>query len=145
MIDTDSAMKSHLGNISRMMGHDVGKYQYILNSNELLKSYYESKHDLPYPLRKETKRDRYIYNAEGLQKDIIDIVNNAIKEAEQELANMISDDIVNMVYDKLNGVVGTANAKTKVTSKATSIFASALARGIMNGLTKVYDEMTDPN
>ena len=145
MIDTDSAMKSHLGNLSRAVGHDVGKYQYILTSNELLKSYYESKHDLPYPLRKETKRDRYIYNAEGLQKDIIDIVNNAIKEAEQELANMVSDDIVNMVYDKLNGVVGTANAKTKATSKATSIFASALARGIMNGLTKVYDEMTDPN
>ena len=145
MIDTDSAMKSHLGNLSRALGHDVGKYQYILNSNDVLKSYYESKKDLPYPLRKETKRDRYIYNSDGLQKDLIDIVNNAMMDAEKELSNMVSDDIVNMVYNKMNGIVGAASSSKSTTNKTAAAFGKALANSLMSNLSKIYDELSDPN
>jgi hypothetical protein len=146
MIDINSAMQSHIGNLHRAVGTDgSGKYSYLLTSNDVLKSYYESKKDLPYPLRKEVKRDRYIYNADGLQKDLIEIVNNAIQEAEKELSNLVSDDIVNMVYDKINGVVGAVSNKTKATSKAAAIFGRTLAKSLMNGLSKIYNDITNPN
>lgn len=147
MIDTNSIMQNHIGNLHRAVGTDgSGKYSYILSSNDLLKSYYNSKKDLAYSLRKEVKRDRYIYNADGLQKDIADMVNEEIQKAEKEFVDMVSTDIVNAVYAQINGAVSAVNGKgsTKVnTSKAASTFGKVLARGLISGLSKIFSSMMD--
>ncbi len=148
MIDTNNAMQQHIGNLHRAVGTDgSGKYSYILSSDELLKSYYDSKKDLPYALRKETKRDRYICNADGLQKDLLDLCNAAIQNASKEMSDIVSDDIVNAVYAKINGAVSAAGVKGTTTnnSKAASMFGRALAKGLVGGLSKIIDDITNPN
>ena len=140
-MDTNSIMQNHIGNLHRAVGTDgSGKYSYILSSNDLLKSYYNSKKDLAYSLRKEVKRDRYIYNAEGLQKDIFNLVNDVLQDVEKPLANMIAFDIINAV----NTSVGAAAAKgTSRFDKVTATFSKAFARGVIGGLTKIIDSMFD--
>ena len=145
MISYDDAFISHLGNLSRAIGHDVGKYEYILSSNQLLKSYYESKKDLPYPMRKEVKRDRYIYNADGLQKDLTDLVNDVLESEEKRISDIVSDDIVNMVYEKINGVVGAASGSNKSTSKTYSMIGAMAARSIINGISAIMDDIRNPD
>jgi len=142
MTNINSAMQGHIGNLQRAVGNDgsYGKYSYIISSNELLKSFYNSKKDLSYPLRKEVKRDRYIYNADGLQKDLVNLVNDVLQDVEKPFANMIASDIIAAV----NTSVGAAAAKgTSSSSKAAALFSKAFAKGIFGGLTKIIDSMFD--
>jgi hypothetical protein len=140
----NSIMQQHIGNMHRAVGAngDYGKYSYILTSDDLLKSYYDSKKDLPYSLRKETKRDRYIYNSDGLQKDLIDMVNEEIQKAEKEFIEMVSSDLVNAIYAQIDGAVGAVAASTNVnTSKAASTFSKALAKGLVGGFSRIINNM----
>ena len=65
------AMRRHLNNLSRQVGGDVtDKYRFITSSDELYKSFMESKADLRYALKKETKRDSECANNKKGRKNI---------------------------------------------------------------------------
>ena len=155
MLDKDFIMKQHLGNISRQVGRDVAKkYNYILSQEELERSYWESMHDLAYELKKEVSRDRYVFNAKGMEKEINRICQEAIAAASKEMAEMVAEDVAEEVAAQLNGLVQTGSGQIVLggggsrrsgrSSGASSRFAQQLAKGLVKGVSKLVDEMIDP-
>jgi len=103
------AMRRHLNNLSRQVGGDVtDKYRFITSSDELYKSFMESKADLRYALKKETKRDRYIVmNSEALSRSIQEACAQALESASEPLGQYIEG----LAYDIFSGF-GTVSIKS---------------------------------
>jgi hypothetical protein len=73
------------------------------------------------------------------------MVTEEIEKAEKELVNMVSTDIINVIYAQINGAVGVPGTKNNVIkSKAASTFGRILAKGLVGGLSKIIDKMSDP-
>ena len=141
--DVDSAMDSHFNNLSRLAGRDVrNRYEYIMTSDNLLKSFVEARRDLQYPLRKEVKRDRYILNAQALEKALEEAINKALTEVEKgmtEVANNTVDDVVTA----LNGITTSGNkfvAKPIKRSFAADI-GKMFGKAIAKSTAKIFSDM----
>lgn len=152
-MDYQNIMQRHLGNMSRQVGYDVSnKYNYIINQSDLVNSYLQMRNDLKYPLMMDSKyRRAIIYNKQGLEKKITDMVNECIIANIKELEKMIEEDIGNDIESMLNGLVQAANGtvtlgkpNNKSGSSATNRFANALAKGLVKGVGKIIDDMTNP-
>ena len=152
-MNTDDIMRHHLGNISRQVGHDVSKrYSYIVNQDDLTNAWLQMHNDLGYPLMMDSKYHRAIvYNKQGLEKQIAQMVNDCIIADIKELERMVAEDIGNDIESMLNGLVQSANgtitlgkASSRSGGSATNKFASALAKGLVKGVSKIIDDMTNP-
>ena len=111
----DGAMRRHLNNLSRQVGGDVtDRYRFITSSDELYKSFMESKADLRYALKKETKRDRYVVmNSEALSRSIQEACAQALESASEPLGQYIEG----LAYDIFSGF-GSVSATTKKSSNS---------------------------
>ena len=110
-MDINSAMQRHLGTIAVQQGYGTGSsYSYILNQEDLTNAYLQMRNDLGYPLMVDSKyRRAIVYNKEGLEKQIENMINNCIIANIQELEKMVAEDIVNDITSQLNGLSQAAN------------------------------------
>lgn len=152
-MDYNSAIQRHLGNISRQVGHDISKrYSYIVSQDDLTNAWLQMHNDLGYPLMMDSKYHRAIvYNKQGLEKQIAQMVNDCIIANIKELESMVAEDIGKDIESMLNGLVQAANGtvtlgKTSSRSGGSAInrFTSALVKGLVKGVGKIIDDMTNP-
>lgn len=143
----NNAINNHLNNLSRLAGRDVtNRYEYIMTSNDLLKSFIEAKRDLTYPLRKEVKRDRYILNAESLEKALEEAINKALTEVEKGMTD-VANNTVNDVVSALNNITTSGNKfiakpiKRSFAADVGKMFIKSLAKNT----AKIFNDMMNIN
>ena len=141
-----NAMNKHLGNISRAVGHDVtNKYNYIISSDDLTNAYVKMKDELGYPLMLDSKyRRAIVYNKKGLEKKIRETIDKSIINNIMLLDRMVVEDIVT----QLNGITQSSNGKmiigkTSVSNNTMNLFSNALVKGLVSGVGKIIDDITD--
>jgi len=116
-----------------------GKYTFIADTSDLYNSFVSSHRDLSYPLRKEVKRDRYILNGQGLQKDIEKVVDEALEKAATPLIDLVSTDIANEAYSKLYDIHNGVQHKSQ-TNKLGTMLGRVLGKSLVEGITKILDD-----
>ncbi len=116
-----------------------GKYTFIADTSDLYNSFVSSHRDLSYPLRKEVKRDRYILNGQGLQKDIEKVVDEALEKAATPLIDLVSTDIANEAYSKLYDIHNGVQHKSQ-TNKLGAMLGRVLGKSLVEGITKILDD-----
>ena len=137
-------MDRHIRNMRVMAGKPAtsGKYDFVISSNDIVKRYYESKKDLMYSLKKEVSRDRFVANSEGLQKTIIQTVSEVLEQEMDEIAEVISQDVIYRVETAFNGGGNANNIKSmkkSYMSRLGAMLGRALAKipfNIMKELDK---------
>ena len=108
-------MENHLKNLAVLSGNDeITRYEYILSQNQLYKAYFNSRRDLRYALRKEVKRDRYIENIEGLEKNLQKEIMNIIMQGSDAIADMVTSDMVNSINSAIGGGASVKNSTFEV-------------------------------
>ena len=115
------------------------KYPFIADTTDLYNSFVSSHRDLSYPLRKEVKRDRYILNSQGLQKDIEKVVDEALQKAATPLIEIVSTDIANEAYSKLYNIHNGIKHTSKINSLG-SMLGKLLGKSIVEGRTGLLKE-----
>lgn len=115
------------------------KYTFIADTTDLYNSFVSSHRDLSYPLRKEVKRDRYILNSQGLQKDIEKVVDEALQKAATPLIEIVSTDIANEAYSKLYNIHNGIKHTSKINSLG-SMLGKLLGKSIVEGITGLLKE-----
>lgn len=115
------------------------KYTFIADTTDLYNSFVFSHRDLSYPLRKEVKRDRYILNSQGLQKDIEKVVDEALQKAATPLIDLVSTDIANEAYSKLEDIHNGVKHTSKINSLG-SMLGKVLGKSIVEGVTGLLKE-----
>ena len=130
----------HIGNISRLIGHDVsGKYSYIVSESDLINAYLQMRNDLGYPLMLESRyRRAIVYNKQGLEQQIQSMIANCINESSKDLTDVVVADIINQLNYSLSGNKTSGNS-TNVGALAGNIFGKGLVKGISN----IIDDITD--
>ena len=154
-IDRKGAMSRHQNKLSNITGNDVSRrYSYILTGNDLLNAYLNSKKDLNYALRKEVKRDRFVLNSKGLQKELEELCKKALDSASQGFSQVIAADTVNEVAKQLNGLVQLSNGKVVFSgskvgasnsgrNSAAAQMTKAFTQGVMSGLSGIVEDILD--
>lgn len=154
-IDRKSVISRHQNNLSNITGNDVSRrYSYILTGNDLLNAYLNSKKDLNYALRKEVKRDRFVLNSKGLQKELEELCRKALDSASQGFSQVIAADTVNEVAKQLNGLVQLSNGKVVFSgskvgasnsgrNSAAAQMTKAFTQGVMSGLSGIVEDILD--
>ena len=143
-------MKAHLNNIKRAVGSRGIEYEYILNTDDLTRAWMEARKDLNYALRKEVKRDRYVLNTEGLQRDLEKALTQAINEASDQLHQMVLNDLIPDIERTLNLItVQNGQFKAPPIPKRRSSWASQLGKmlgkAIAKSTVKIFEDMTKPD
>lgn len=119
----------------------IDKYTLIADTTDLYNSFVSSHRDLSYPLRKEVKRDRYILNSQGLQKDIEKVVDEALQKAATPLIDLVSTDIANEAYSKLEDIHNGVGIKhTSRINSLGSMLGKVLGKSIVEGVTGLLKE-----
>ncbi len=116
-----------------------GKYTFIADTTDLYNSFVSSHRDLSYPLRKEVKRDRYILNSQGLQKDIEKVVDESLQKAVEPLIDLVSTDIANEAYSKLYDIHNGITHKSQ-TNKLGAMLGRVLGKSLVEGITHILDD-----
>lgn len=117
----------------------ASKYMLITDTNDIYNSFVSAHRDLSYPLRKEVKRDRYILNSQGLQKDIEKVVDKALQKAATPLIDLVSTDIANEAYSKLEDIHNGVKHTSKINSLG-SMLGKLLGKSIVEGITGLLKE-----
>ena len=144
-MSVNTANKRHLGNISRLVGHNVNnKYDYIITGNDLINAWVQMHNDLGYPLKVDSKyRRTIIYNKQGLEKQIQEMIKQCIEETSKDIVGVIMADIVT----EFNNITQTANGQFVTGGKGnkqgiSSLFTSSLSKGLVNGFFGILDDIT---
>ena len=137
-MSVNTANKRHLGNISRLVGHNVNnKYDYIITGNDLINAWVQMHNDLGYPLKVDSKyRRTIVYNKQGFRKT--DPRNDKAmyrKKTSKDIVGVIMADIVT----EFNNITQTANGQFVTGGKGnkqgiSSLFTSSLSKGLVNGV-----------
>lgn len=117
----------------------TSRYTFIADTTDLYNSLIYSHRDLSYPLRKEVKRDRYILNSQGLQKDIEKVVDEALEKAATPLIDLVSTEIANEVYSKLEDIHNGVKHTSHINSLG-SMLGKVLGKSIVEGVTGLLKE-----
>lgn len=115
------------------------KYTFITSTNDIYNNFVSAHRDLSYPLRKEVKRDRYILNSQGLQKDIEKVVDEALEKAAIPLIDLVSTEIANEAYSKLEDIHNGVKHTSKINSLG-SMLGKILGKSIVEGVTGLLKE-----
>lgn len=115
------------------------RYTFIADTTDLYNSFVYSHRDLSYPLRKEVKRDRYILNSQGLQKDIEKVIDEALEKAATPLIDLVSTEIANEAYNKLYDIHNGIKHTSKINSLG-SMLGKVLGKSIVEGITGLLKE-----
>ena len=115
------------------------RYTFIADTTDLYNSFVSSHRDLSYPLKKEVKRDRYILNSQGLQKDIEKVVDEALQKAAIPLIDLVSTDIANEAYSKLEDIHNGIRHTSKINSLG-SMLGKIAGKSIVEGITGLLKE-----
>ncbi len=119
----------------------ASKYMFITSTDDIFDNFISSHKDLSYPLRKEVKRDRYILNSQGLQKDIEKVVDEALQKAATPLVDLVSTEIANEAYSKLYDIHNGAGIKhTSQINNLGHMLGKALGKSIVEGVTGLLKE-----
>lgn len=141
-------MRNHIGNINRVAGNSGtgSRYEFIMSQDDLMRAYFQSHRDLAYNLRKEVKRDRFVLNSAGLEKELKRICDDAIQKASKELAELVAADARNEVERQLGAALGGRPAtvsKNISRSQKTSALSDAIVGGFMSGIGGILSDMFD--
>lgn len=145
-MNTNNYINNHLGNLSRLAGHPVTRYEYMLSRDDLTNAWAKAHADLGYPLKKESARDRFlIYNSKGLEKQINEIITELIINSEKILIEMIWEDgiqVMQELADCINVVNNKATVK-KPSSKSSfgSKVGKHLGKAIAQATNNILKEM----
>ena len=71
-------------------------YDYIVTYDQLINASLQNP-DLPYPLRKETKRDRIIVNSESLREAINKATETVLEDFEHKLFVYLQNDVTSFI------------------------------------------------
>ena len=115
------------------------KYIFIADTTDLYNNFVFSHRDLSYPLRKEVKRDRYILNSQGLQKKKKKVVDESLQKAAIPLIDLVSTDIANEAYSKLEDIHNGIKHTSKINSLG-SMLGKVLGKSIVEGITGLLKE-----
>lgn len=115
------------------------KYTFIADTTDLYNNFISAHRDLSYPLRKEAKRDRYILNSQGLQKDIEKVVDEALQKATNPLIDLVSTDIANEAYSKLENIHNGVKHTSQINSLG-SMLGKVLGKALVEGITTIFDD-----
>lgn len=150
-MDYNNYKNRHIKNVGRMAGMDVspaaGRYQYIVDINELQAALIESRADLDYALRKEAKRDRFILNTKAMEKEIQKTTEEVVQKVSREITETVSKDIVASVYASVASIgnINGARSHVKTANASKNNFGSELGRALGKAMvatvTKFWDEM----
>ena len=143
MIDATRQAQRKLG---RLVGNDMShKYSYIISQDDLINAYTQMRDELGYPLMVDSKyRRAIVYNKKGLEKKIRETIDKCIIDNIMLLDRMVVEDIVT----QLNGITQSANGKiimgkTSVSNNTINLFSNALVKGLVNGVGKIIDDITN--
>lgn len=115
------------------------RYTFIADTSDLYNSFVSAHRDLSYPLRKEVKRDRYILNSQGLQKDIEKVVDESLQKAVEPLIDLVSTDIANEAYSKLMDIHNGVQHKSQ-TNHLGAMLGRVLGKSLVEGITHILDD-----
>ena len=115
------------------------RYTFIADTTDLYNNFISSHRELSYPLRKEVKRDRYILNSQGLQKDIEKVVDESLQKAVEPLIDLVSTDIANEAYSKLYDIHNGITHKSQ-TNKLGAMLGRVLGKSLVEGITHILDD-----
>lgn len=139
------AIKRHIGNLSRAVGYNYStKYSYIVSESELINAYLQMRNDLGYPLMTDSKyRRAIIYNKQGIEKKIQQMITEVIGENGQKLANLVTNEVVtqlNSISQMANGqVVAKGGKQSNGLGKA---IGGAIGKGLVNGFSNILEDIT---
>ena len=140
----------HIGNLSRLVGHPVTRYEYMLSQDELVDAWVKAHAELGYPLKKQSYRDRYlIYNKQGLEKEIEKIITELIINSEKILVEMLREDAT-QVMQELADSINVVNNQVVINKPSNqSSFGSKVGRylgkAIAQATKKIVKELTKDN
>ena len=127
-------MNDRIGTHSYQRGSGFGRYEYIINQDQLIKAFNDSRNNLNYALLKESNRQRFlIANSQGLKEKFIDVINRDLKHATDDIEKSIATDIYNYTMQLFNN--GTMNGSSSLN------LGSALGRAIGNGIVAIAEEI----
>lgn len=115
------------------------KYIFVIDTNDLYNNFISAHRDLSYPLRKESKRDRYILNSQGLQKDIEKVIDESLPQAVEPLIDLVSTDIANEAYSKLIDIHNGVQHKSQ-TNELGAMLGKVLGKSIVEGINSLLDD-----
>ena len=142
-------VRNHIGNINRAAGNSGtgSRYEFIMSQDDLMNAYFQSHRDLAYSLRKEVKRDRFVLNSAGLQKELKRICDDAIQKASKQLAELVAADarteVERQIGAALSGKSAAAASKNISRSRSTSQLSNAIVGGLMSGIGGILSDMFD--
>ena len=141
----NNTTKRHLGNISRLVGHDVSnKYSYIISESDLINAWVKMHNDLGYPLMIDSKyRRSIVYNKQGLERQINNMIVECIKEATKDLTDIVVADIISQINSITQTTSGKVISKNNSYTGKTNLFINALSSGLVNGFFKILDDITE--
>lgn len=120
----------------------TGRYTFIADTDDLYNSFVSSHKDLSYPLRKEVKRDRYVMNSQGLQKDIQKVVDETLQKSIEPLIDLVSTDIATEAYSKLSEIHNTGTIRhTSQINRLGAMLGKIIGKGLVDGITKLFDDV----
>lgn len=121
------------------------RYNYYISQNDFASMWVKMHADLGYPLMTDSRYKRAIvYNKQGLEKRIQDMIIEVIGNNLQELADIVADDITAQL-DSLTQTTGGKLVNTRRThsSNMTVLISKALSKGLVKGFNAILDDMTD--
>lgn len=97
-------MQSAIGRYYSSSNSMNNKYEYIINQNDLIKAFNDSRNNLNYALLKESKRQRFlIANSRGLQEKFFKMINEDITRANQNLEKTVAADLYGYLMAAIHG------------------------------------------
>ena len=124
-------MSNYIGHFSKSGNQTHSRYQYIIDQNDLIKAFNDSRNYLNYGLLKESDRQRFlIANSQGLKEQFFKTINEDLTKATESLQNEVATDLASAV---LAAVHGTSYKGSRIGDA----FSIHLGRAFGRALTKI--------
>ena len=95
---------SAIGNYYQAKNSTNNRYEYIINQNDLIRAFNDSRNNLNYALLKESDRQRFlIANSRGLQQKFFRMINEDISKANNNLEKSVATDLYGYLMAAING------------------------------------------